>query len=116
MFSPLVRAVALAFVFSMPALAYGAPITFSYAGSIDNDPFGVFGSATFTGTYTFDSSMTQVLSTLTSGGYADSGGPFSMEVAFTGTSDPALEGATFTGDSLNITVNHCCPKQPEVAG
>jgi len=109
MSSSLVRAVALAFALSMPAFVCAAPITFSYAGSIDNDPFGVFGNATFTGSYTFDSAMTQVLSTPSSGGYAGSAGLFSMQVAFTGTSDPALEGATFTGDSLNITVNNDFP-------
>jgi hypothetical protein len=93
----------------MPLCAVQAsPITFTFSGAIDNDPFGVFDSATFAGTYTFDSTMTQVLSTPTSGGYAGSGGVFNMNVAFTGTLDPSVAGP-YNADALNITVNNNFP-------
>src|ERR1700690_60357 len=87
-------------------IAQAGPITFDYAGSVTNDPFAVFGSATFTGQYTFDSNMTQVLATANSGGYAGSGGIFSMSAVFSGTPGGALDGVVFTADTLNITVNN----------
>src|ERR1700674_1609871 len=81
-----------------------SPITFSFTGVVDNDPFGVFGSATFAGSYTFDSNIPQVLATPTSGGYADTGAGVDMRVAFTG-SDPLVVGP-YIADTLNITVNN----------
>jgi hypothetical protein len=88
--------------------AQAGPITFSFTGAIDNDPFGVFDNATFDGSYTYDSSMTQVLNTANSGGYAGSGGIFNMNVSFTGTLDPSVAGP-YIGDKLNITVNNNFP-------
>ena len=90
------------------ASARGSPITFAFTGAIDNDPFGVFDSATFSGSYTFDTTMTQVLNTPTSGGYAGSAGVFNMNVAFTGTLDPLVNGP-YVADMLNITVNNNFP-------
>ena len=84
-------------------------VTFAFTGTIDNDPFGVFGTAAFSGNYTFDSATLQVLNTPTSGGYAGSGGIFSMSVSFTGTMGGALDGLPFLGDTLNITVNNGFP-------
>src|ERR1700712_1115620 len=72
--------------------ALATPITFTFAGSIDNDPFGTFDSASFIGSYTFDSNIPLVLTTPTSGGYADSGASVNMSVSFTGTFDPAVAG------------------------
>jgi hypothetical protein len=88
--------------------AQASPITFLFTGAIDNDPFGVFDNATFDGSYTFDSSMTQVLNTANSGGYAGSGGIFNMNVSFTGTLDPSVDGP-YIADTLNITVNNNFP-------
>ena len=85
-----------------------SPITFSFTGAIDNDPFGVFDNATFDGSYSFDSSMTQVLNTANSGGYAGSGGISNMNVSFTGTLDPSVDGP-YIADTLNITVNNNFP-------
>ena len=85
------------------------PITFTYSGAVTSDPFGVFGNATFTGQYTFDSNTTQVLDTANSGGYAGSGGIFAMSVVFTGTVGGALDGVPFNGDTLNLTVNNDFP-------
>jgi PEP-CTERM motif-containing protein len=65
----------------------------------------VFDNATVAGTYTFDSTMAQVLATPNSGGYAGSGGIFNMNVAFTGTLDPSVDGP-YIADTLNITVNN----------
>lgn len=86
-----------------------APVTLPFSGTIDNDPFGVFGSATFQGQYTFDSNTTQVLDTPNSGGYAGSGGIFNMSVVFNGTVGGALDGIPFVADNLNITVNNDFP-------
>lgn len=83
-------------------------ITFTFGGAIDNDPFGVFGGATFTGSFTFDSGMTQVLNTPESAGYAGSGGIFNMTVSFAGALDPAVSGP-YVADTLNITVNNDFP-------
>jgi hypothetical protein len=88
--------------------AQASPIRFAFTGVIDNDPFGVFDSATFAGSYTFDSTMPQVLATPNSGGYAGSGGIFNMNVAFTGTLDPTVNGP-YIADTLNITVNNNFP-------
>jgi PEP-CTERM motif len=88
--------------------AQASPNMFSFTGAIDNDPFGVFDNATFDGSYTFDSTMTQVLNSANSGGYAGSGGIFNMNVAFTGTLDPSVAGP-YIADTLNITVNNNFP-------
>ena len=88
--------------------AQADPIQFTFAGVINNDPFGVFGGATFTGSFTFDSAMTQVLNTPQSGGYAGSGGIFNMTVSFAGALDPAVNGP-YVADTLNITVNNDFP-------
>ena len=88
--------------------AHASLIRFAFTGVIDNDPFGVFDNATFAGSYTFDSTMTQVLNTANSGGYAGSGGIFNMNVAFTGTLDPSVDGP-YIADTLNITVNNNFP-------
>ncbi|HEY1327049.1 MAG TPA: PEP-CTERM sorting domain-containing protein [Casimicrobiaceae bacterium] len=78
-------------------------LTFAFSGVIDNDPFGVFGDAAFSGSYTFDTGMTRVLDTPESGGYAGSGGVFDMRVSFSGTLDPSVAGP-YVADTLNITV------------
>ena len=88
--------------------AQATPVTFSFTGVVDNDPFGVFDSATFDGTYTFDSNIPQVLATPNSGGYADTGASVNMTVSFTGTLDPTVAGP-YTADTLNITVNNDFP-------
>lgn len=88
--------------------AHADPIQFTFGGVIDNDPFGVFGNATFSGSFTFDPAMTQVLNTPESGGYAGSGGVFSMTVTFAGALDPAFNGP-YVADTLNITVNNDFP-------
>jgi hypothetical protein len=89
-------------------IAQASLIRFAFTGVIDNDPFGVFDNATFAGSYTFDSTMPQVLATPNSGGYAGSGGIFNMNVAFTGTLDPSVDGP-YIADTLNITVNNNFP-------
>ena len=83
-------------------------IRFAFTGVIDNEPFGVFDDARSAGSYTFDSTMTQVLNTANSGGYAGSGGIFNMNVSFTGTLDPSVDGP-YIADTLNITVNNNFP-------
>jgi hypothetical protein len=88
--------------------AQASPITFSFTGAIDNDPFGLFDNATLDGSYTFDSSITQVLNTANSGGYAGSGGIFNMNVSFTGTLDPSVAGP-YSAGQLDITVNNNFP-------
>ena len=70
--------------------AQASLIRFAFTGVVDNDPFGVFDNAAFAGSYTFDSTMSQVLATPNSGGYAGSGGSFNMNVSFTGTLDPSV--------------------------
>jgi hypothetical protein len=85
------------------------PITFTFTGAVDNDPFGVFGTASFTGSYTFASNTPQVLNTAQSGGYTGMGGIFAMTVSFTGTVGGALDGTPFSGDTVNITVNRNLP-------
>jgi hypothetical protein len=85
------------------------PITFTFTGNVDNDPFGAFGAATFSGGYTFDANTPQVLNTPQSGGYAGQGGIFAMDVVFTGTNGGALDGVPFAADTLNITVNNDFP-------
>jgi hypothetical protein len=96
----------------LTALAIGAaqatPLTFSFSGTVDNDPFGVFGSATFDGVYTFDSGIPEVLSTPNSRGFADTGSAVSMTVSFTGTLDPSIAGP-YVADTLNISVNNDFP-------
>lgn len=99
----------LLFFLAAARLVSASPLTFDFSGLIDNDPYGVFGDATFTGQYTFDSNMTQVLNTVNSGGYAGSGDGYSLSLAFTGTVGGALDGVTFTADTLNITVNNDFP-------
>ena len=64
------------FAFAVLPAAHAAPITFSFAGVVDNDPFGVYndpsnGPATVSGTYFFNATIPMVLSTPNSGGYAD---------------------------------------------
>jgi hypothetical protein len=90
--------------------AQASPITFTFDGVVDNDPFGVFGSdATFSGGYTFESSIPQVLNTANSGAYADTGSSVSMTGSFTGTTvDPSVVGP-YVADTLNITVNNDFP-------
>jgi PEP-CTERM motif len=88
--------------------AQANPIIIAFVGVIDNDPFGVFDNTTFAGNYTFDSVMPQVLATPNSGGYAGSGGVFNMNVAFTGTLDPSVDGP-YIADTLNIAVNNNFP-------
>jgi len=96
----------------LAALCVGAaqatPVTFAFSGSIDNDPFGVFDSATFDGTYTFDSTIPEVLSTPNSRGFADTGSAVSMTVAFAGALDPSVAGP-YVADTLNITINNDFP-------
>jgi len=92
----------------LSAIAETRPITFAFTRAVDNDPFGVFGGASFAGTYTFDSTMPQVLATSNSGGYAGTGPLFSMSVAFAAALDPSVSGP-YTADSLNITVNRNFP-------
>ena len=75
---------------------------------IDNDPFGAFDTATFAGSYTFDSNIPQVLATPNSGGYADTGASVNMTVSFVGTIDPTVVGP-YVADTLNITVNNDFP-------
>ena len=70
--------------------AQASLIRFAFTGVVDNDPFGGFDNAAFAGSYTFDSTMSQVLATPNSGGYAGSGGSFNMNVSFTGTLDPSV--------------------------
>ena len=55
--------VAFAAVLLHAAVTHAAPVQFAFTGVVDNDPFGVFDSATVQGTYTFDTTMPQVLST-----------------------------------------------------
>jgi hypothetical protein len=88
--------------------AQASPVTFTFSGVIDNDPFGVFGDATFAGSFTFDSGMTQVLNTANSGGYAGSGGIFNMTLSFIGTPDPSVVGPHIA-NMLNITLNNDFP-------
>jgi hypothetical protein len=88
--------------------AQASLITFAFTGVIDNDPLGVFDRAAFAGSYTFDSNTTQVLNTANSGGYAGTGGILNMNVAFTGTLDPSVDGP-YIADRLNITVNNNFP-------
>lgn len=88
--------------------AQADPVQFTFGGIINNDPFGVFGGATFTGSFTFDSTMTQVVNTPESGGYAGSGGIFAMTVSFAGALDPVVNGP-YNADTLNITINNDFP-------
>jgi hypothetical protein len=86
------------------------PITFTFSGNVDNDPFGVFGTATFSGNYTFDAySIQQVLNTPNSSGFAGTAGAFGISVAFADTLDPYLDGSAFVGDTLNISINNDLP-------
>jgi hypothetical protein len=103
-----ILAIAAAFLLGAGA-ASASPITFAFTGAIDNDPFGVFGTAAFSGSYTFDSATAQVLNTPSSVGYAGSGGIFSLSVSFTETIGGTLDGVPFLGDTLNITVNNDFP-------
>jgi hypothetical protein len=91
------------------ATVWANPIQVNFAGTVNNDPYGVFGNAAFTGQYTFDSNMAQVLNTPNAAGYAGAGGVFSMAVMFTGTVGGALDGMRFTADALNITVENDFP-------
>jgi hypothetical protein len=99
---------AIAFLLSAAA-ASADPVTFSFTGAVDNDPFGVFGAAAFTGSYTFASNTPQVLNTAQSGGYTGAGGVFAMTVSFTGTIGGALDGMPFSANTVNITVNRNLP-------
>jgi hypothetical protein len=85
--------------------AQASPVTFSFTGVVDNDPFMAFDTATFAGSYTFDSNIPQVLATANSGGYADTGASVNMTVSFVGTLDPTVVGP-YIADTLNITVNN----------
>jgi hypothetical protein len=86
------------------------PITFTFSGNVDNDPFGVFGTATFNGSYTFDAyTIQQVLNTPNSSGFAGTGSAFGISVAFADTLDPYLDGSAFVGDTLNISINNDFP-------
>jgi hypothetical protein len=96
------------FIMAINTMCAG-PVTFTYSGTVTNDPFGVFGSATFTGQYTFDSNTPEVLNTANSGGYAGAGGIFAMSVVFAGTAGGALDGVPFVADMLNISVNNDFP-------
>ncbi len=89
-------------------VAQATPVTFAFSGTIDNDPFGVFDTAAFDGTYTFDSAIPEVLSTPNSRGFADTGSAVSMTVSFTGTLDPSVSGP-YVADTLNITINNDFP-------
>jgi hypothetical protein len=88
-------------------------ITFSFAGSITSDPDNpdtVFGTgATFSGSYTFDSSMSQGLNTSSIEGYAGAGGVFNMNVSFSGALDHSLDGMLFSANALNIEVENNIP-------
>lgn len=88
--------------------ASASPITFVFAGVVDNDPFGAFDNASFSGTFTFESNMPQVLSTSNSGGFSGTGGVYSTNLAFSGTLDPLVAGP-YIADTLNITVNNNFP-------
>jgi hypothetical protein len=88
--------------------AQASPVTFSFTGVVDNDPFTAFDTATFAGSYTFDSNIPQVLATPNSGGYADTGASVNMTVSFVGTLDPTVVGP-YIADTLNITVNNDFP-------
>jgi hypothetical protein len=99
----------LALTLLSTGIIHAATVQFDFAGTIDNDPFGVFGNATFQGQYTFDSNIAQVLNTPNSGGYAGSGGIYTMSVVFNGTVGGALDGIAFVADTLNITVNNDFP-------
>src|SRR5437660_668558 len=99
--------VVCALVFPLAAV-HATPITFAFTGFVDNDPFGLFDTATFEGSYTFDTTIPQVLSTPESGGYAGSGGVYDMTVSFTAPLDPSVAGP-YLADTLNITVNNNFP-------
>ena len=90
-----------------------APITFSFEGVVDDDPFALFNDpfgspATVVGTYTFDSAMPQVLATANSGGYADAAPNAGMTMLFANTFDASVVGP-YIANQLNITVNNDFP-------
>jgi hypothetical protein len=92
----------------LTSAAHAAPLTIAFRGVVDNDPFGVFDSAGFEGSYTFDAALPQVLDTPQTGGYAGTGGIYGMRVSFTGTLDPSVAGP-YVADGLDITLNDDFP-------
>jgi hypothetical protein len=69
-------AITIAAVCLFAAPVSAGPIKFSITGAVTNDLFGVFGNATFTGLYTFDSNATQVLTLPTAVDMRDRAGTF----------------------------------------
>ena len=105
----MMRKLLIALLALLPICAEQAtPVTFSFTGMVDNDPFAAFDTATFAGSYTFDSNIPQVLATPHSGGYADTGASVNMTVLFVGTLDPTVVGP-YIADTLNITINNDFP-------
>jgi hypothetical protein len=87
--------VLLMMLFANLTPAYAAPITFSFTGSVTDDPFGLssFG-APIAGSYTFDSDATDAIPDPATGSYASSGAGFDFTVTVDGTTYSVMGGVT----------------------
>ena len=85
--------------------AHAVPVTFSFAGSVTNDPFGLssFG-APITGRYTFDSTATDAIANPNTGSYPSTGLVFGFAANVDGT-DYAVPGTLTVNIANNIGVD-----------
>ena len=85
--------------------AHAVPVTFSFAGSVTNDPFGLssFG-APITGSYTFDSTATDAIANPNTGSYPSTGLVFGFAANVDGT-DYAVPGTLTVNIANNIGVD-----------
>lgn len=78
--------------------AHAAPVTFSFAGTVTDDPFGL-GLTSFTGWYAFESTAADGAPAASTGSYDSSGPGFGIAVDF----DGGTATASVSG-SLNIGI------------
>jgi len=78
--------------------ALAAPVTFSFTGTVTDDPFGL-GFASFAGSYTFESTAGDAAPSASTGSYDSSGPGFGIAVDF----DAGAATASVVG-ALNIGI------------
>jgi hypothetical protein len=98
------RFVAAALTTACASLSVSAAVTFSFTGSVTDDPFGLssFG-APISGSYTFDPGATDAIAGPAAASYASSGAAFGFGVDVDGT--PYAVGGTLSIGILNSIVD-----------
>jgi hypothetical protein len=101
----LLATILIAAAIGLPAAALAAPITYTFAGILTDDPYGVLGSDTsFSGIYTFESTAPDLVADPSTGVYASNGAGFGFQALVGGTNY-----SIFGSLSVNVANNFAGP-------